>query len=54
MLKQIGFVYEKQAEQCDGSVAGFGTWADLGVRSNCHGAKYKQNEDAVQRDESCI
>ena len=30
MLKQIGFVYEKQAEQVlTDPVAGFGTWADL-------------------------
>jgi len=49
MLKQIGFVYEKQAEQVlTDPVAGFGTWADLGVRSNFAAMEQNTNRTKTQ------
>jgi len=49
MLKQIGFVYEKQAEQVlTDPVAGFGTWADLGVRSNLAAMEQNTNRTKTQ------
>ena len=49
MLKQIGFVYEKQAEQVlTDPVAGFGTWADLGVRSNFAAIEQNTNRTKTQ------
>ena len=49
MLKQIGFVYEKQAEQVlTDPVAGFGTWADLGVRSNFAAMEQSTNRTKTQ------
>ena len=49
MLKQIGFVYEKQSEQVlTDPVAGFGTWADLGMRSNFAAMEQNTNRTKTQ------